>query len=537
MAKLTSKEDIKQLLLEAYDPEYYAQLYRQMCYAFGEKWRGRVTGVTDEGDFPIFPDIVVRFLEIGQSRKIFTSQYIGLSKIMYMTPKPEFPQLDKFTAETVAQFYLKRANSPYGKWGDELDFAFMEGDGLGIGWVQIGAKTNPNTGYQYVSLRHSPTVQTLWSRHARNPGSTDWICFVHHYPKHEAFRLFGEKNCKDHVRDMWDNFGSHKLEIVRIFEYYDIGITGAPTRAIIPGMMTNPPIRYEKNPYPCIPAAHMLHVVAPGMRRPIGRIALQMQDQEALNDVERYLRKVLKSPSFDIVDVTMLDTDDLRRVSAGDQNVKVKMTSNKANAVPYYRIPSAEAANTILALKEMYETNISQSSGTTDFDRGTQPSKTRTLGENMMVREDGQVQSGRTERQAAELHRSTCEKVLKIANVIDRDPLMLDIFGYNVPINEPSEPMSYIQNFLAEESEVIVDEAAIQKKDLMRERAQRLQELQVLTPFVGPGMVSPQWFIEEHIKAIGEDPKVVIDQSAVGGAMQQGMMQQPVGTPTEGVPQ
>lgn len=556
--RLTPADAITERFIQAYDPIYRNSIYQQMRYAFGETWRKDfgASGALDVGGFPDYPDIKVRYQEIGRSRRILNSQFIGLSRVMYSDPQPEFPQVDKYTAEVRKQFFLARyrgtgagegpmdgdeeggsyaGDEGEGEWADEMAAAFMDGDGLGLGFVQVCLRTNRRTGFQQVHLRHSPLIFTLWDRFERSPGRARWIAFVRYMPVEEAALLFGREQAEANVRLVYDGQRSYGVRQVRYFEYYDTGYeNGAPTRAVILGDIQNPPAVLEENAFGCLPMAYYCHLLVPGMRTPIGRIAMQMNTQESINEVERALKRAMRAPQFSIADVSQLDEEDMKRVNAGEGNVIVRWKMKpQHNQPPFIRTPGAEVAQTVLKYFEVLDEQFTVDSGVTDFDRGVQPRSNRTLGEDQLIDQRGQTQTSWSELQAMRFHIRTVRRVLDIAGMYDRDPATLDIFGKNYTVNDPARPASTISHWLKEPSQVAINADSLRYQDVQQVRAQRLQQLLAVAPFVG-SVLDSQWFGEELAKALGEqDPKTAMATPS-GAAPSPGV---PGGMPGSNVPQ
>jgi len=523
---LTSGELINERLVQSFDPIYRNSLYQQMRYAFGENWRkdqAAASATLDGHTFPDYPDILVRYQEIGRSRRILNSQFIGLSRVMYSDPEPEFPQVDKYTAEVRKQFFLSRYRGDGmqdGEWAEDMAAAYMDGDGLGVGFVQVCLRTNPKTGEQQVSLRHSPAIFTLWDRYERSPGRARWICFVRYLPIDDAALIFGEETALANVRTVYDGHTTYGVKVVRYFEYYDMGSGNArPTRAIILNELSNPPWSIEENVFECLPFAYYTHLYVPMMRRPVGRIAMQMNTQEAINEIERALRKALRSPQFSIADVSQLDEEDLKAVNAGDSARIVRWKAKPGHTQdPFVRVPGSDVSPSVLKLLEVMDQQFTADSGVTDFDRGVQPGASRTLGEDMLVDQRGQTQSSWSELQAMRFHVRCVKKVLAIAALFDRDPVTLDIFGRNYTVNRPDAPASTMNHWLGDPSEVIINTDSLRYQDVQQVRLQRLQQLLEVGPFVGRALSLP-WYAEELAKALGEqDPKQAVDPSALQGA-------------------
>jgi hypothetical protein len=515
---LTPAELIKTRLLQAFDPNYRESAYQQMRYMFGLKWSEGRTGSYVDGDFPNYPDIYVRYQEVGRSRKILSNQFIGLSRVMYADPEPESPGVDKYTAEVRKQAYLSRYRK--GEWGDETAPAYMEGDGLGLGFVQFCLKTNTQTGMQRVHMRHSPLVYTLWDRFERSPGRARWVCFVRHLPVDDAAMIFGRDVAEANKVNMVDSNDSWAVEVVRYFEYYDTGAQGGkPTRALILGSMSAEPVRIEENVFGCLPFAYYSHFWAPGMRYPIGKVALQMSSQEAINELERAFRKAVRQGPVTVADERQIDLDDLRMYNAGDVNRILKwLVKAGVTLPPIQRIPGAEVSQSVIKLYEIMDRQNTTDSGVTDFDRGENPQSSRTLGENELVDQRGQTQASWSELQAMRFHVRCVEKAFLLMKNFDRDPVTLDIFGKRYLCNDPTRPDSSLASWLEEESDVIINTDALRYQDVQATKQARLNQLVSVAQFVGPqGALDIRWFAEELARALGEqDPKQAINSALLG---------------------
>lgn len=522
---LTPKDEITQRLKDSHDPFRRLSYYNQMRYAFGESWRkdgfmGLHAGGWDA--FADYPDIFVRFQEVGRSRKILNSQFISLSKVMYSDPDPQFVGCDQYTAAVRRAFFRARwkgDNWDDGEWADQVQAAYMEGDGLGLGFIQICLRTNKDTGKEQVHIRHSQLINTIVDRHARTPAEYRHITFVHYSSPSDAAAMFGPV-AYENVRQIWDWDQSRPVDMVRWFEYYDIGFNGgAPTRAVILNEFANPPHLVEENIFGCLPFAYYLHFYAPGMRHPTGRIAVQMPTQEALNEIERAMRKCLRNPPFTIIDPEQLDRDDLRAVISGDYNkfVRWKFKAGEGKVTPATRIPGADVSNTTLSLLKLYDTQFNADSGITDFDRGQNPTSDRTLGENVMVQQNGATQNSWSELQMSKFLRRLVQRVMYVASLYDRDPVRIEIEGKPYIVNLPGNPDSTIDKWMEAPADVTIDAGALRYQDVEYKRQVRMQQLMPLLPLVQAGMIDAKWFTEEIAKALGvTDPKRVLGQALIG---------------------
>lgn len=537
---LAKSEDISQRIHESYMPDYLSSVYRQMRYAFGDSWdkAGNAAPGHDDGEFPYWPDIDPKFLAVGQSRRILNSTFITLAKVMYNEPEPEFPQLDAMDANARKGYIKARWNGwPIGddRFGTQEEMAFIEGHAFGIGFLQYGLKKGP-TGQQMLACRHSPTLMTMGDPTERDPSRWKRVTFVSYIPKAEALKKWPAALIEQHCKSLYDQLSGKPLEMVRLFEYYDVGIAGNdPTWAVIPGSWGNKPIEKGPNPFGCLPFSHYTHFFAPGMRTPVGSVVLQMATQEALNEVEDYMRQnVLSGKGFDIADVEKFDKKDLEALRAGRPTRLVKRTTPRQGAHDgWERVPPTEISQSSLQYFQHLERQFTSESGVTDFDKGVQPEETRTLGENQLVAERGQQQGAWSIRQAVHFRQRSFDTMVKIAKEFDREPVWIDFFDGRAFLNNPQAPESTLDQVFQDPANATVSEESLNYRDIESKRAQRVAQLMAIFPQVQMGLFNPRWWGEEVLKAMGEkDLKVALNVGDEVGA-EQGV---PMGDPGMGAP-
>ncbi len=512
---LTPLDTIKATLLENYDPNYYDSIYRQMCYSFGEPAkRSGGGGLSSGGNFPDYPDIFPRLLEVGRSRGILNTQLISLAKTMTANPQPEFPQVDKWIGEVRKQFYLARFGAgAYGHgdsdWSEDLASTFMDADGFGEGHVFHGLETNPQSGFQRVTIRHISTLHTIRDRHARKLSHARNIAFIKYLSPEAAVSLFGS-NIKNKLTALHDPSGA-KLTVLRIVEYYDRGSSKhEPTRAILLRNLCGDELLREPNKFGILPWSYMTMFPIPGMRYHLGRVPLQMATQEAINDIERMFRKIMKRAGVDIFDADQINAEDLKKLQRGLEVAYLRYNPKPNSGVPYHRVPAQEIAASMIQQWQMLKRQQSDDSGINEMDRGSLSEQSRTLGENQLLDARSQRRTAWSALRAHKLHRRTAQVSLEIAKKFDKDPLTIDYFGLNVSLNDPKRPDSYLENFLAEPSTVIMGDETIRQSDARLEGEIRMRQLKHLEPYVGK-LFDPVWYAEELARAIGEqDPKGIM---------------------------
>lgn len=515
----TQPKAMERLLREAYNPTYYEQVWRQENYAFGEPWNKAAPAGLENGDFPDWGSIVVRMLKIGESRDIIMNQFLSASKVMAGDPQPEFPSLHTMEGKLRAGAYLARyRGTGYGdgEWANAALACYLEGDAVGRSFIQLGLRTNKISGKQAVHIRHSPTNLTFIDPHEPDPAMARFVAFVKYIPEDTAVALWGEKTFKKYrytLRDEQSGFGlSSGMSVMRIIEYYDLGIgKSEPTMAIIPHKFGEEPLDIDKNPFDCLPVAWYEHVRFPGMAYPIGRVALQMHVQEALNRREKRANAVSKRGAVDIINASALDEKDMKRWAAGE-DIPIKTTGAfEPGKLPWLRIPAEEISQTEFALLERYERKMNTASGQSELSSGNLNPQKRTLGENQLLVQQSAPQMEWSDLQATRMHIRICEKAIKIMRKFDRDPVFVPFEGYQILLNDPEDPNTWMDHMFAQPSECIIGAESLRARDKTRENAERQALLESLAPHVNPAasqIVDPEWFVSQKILATGEnDPK------------------------------
>lgn len=510
---LPTAKEIRERILQGFDRRTYDSWYRQMCYAFGEKWSSNAVylyGAAETDTIPVYPDVHVEFLPVGQSRRILNTSIRTLSRVLSKPPLPRFPQLDEVRGEVRSQYWLACANGTRGiptNWLKQMQYAFVEGDSLGVGAVRHGLRTHPQTGRQVADLKHSPLLQTIWDPFESDPRNSKWVACVSYISYEAAVKRFGKKKAEANKKEWGQTETGRRLDFVRVVEYWDIGLYGKDAAYCEFCGELDEEAKVETNDLGFIPVSFCVNYVAPGMKRPIGRVALQMSTQELLNDIERYMRRTMKKGQpVDILLESMFDEDSLARWKAGDttQGLSVKdgLTDEDVRKV-FNRIPGMEVPQGVLALFGIAERQHNDDSSQTDQERGVALGSRTTAREVMFLNQRAAEAKSLTDQMATEFLTYCVRNSVNTGLAGDTHPVMLDIFGTNVTFNDPNEPQSMMSVWLEEPSSVLIDLEAQTVQDDAMQRAQRKEDLQMVAPLVGM-FVDPQTYTDEALKAMGE---------------------------------
>lgn len=507
---LPTREEIKERVLSGYDRAYYDGLYSQMAYAFGEKWNANspyVSGAGYSDDIPVYPAITAHLLEVGQSKRILETSYTILARVLSRAPSPDSPHVDEWTEEVRRQYWLANANGQRGlptKWLKQLQYAFVEGDSLGVGCVKHGLRSHPHSGLQLAELQHVPVHQAIWDPFEFDPRNSKWVAVVSYLPLDVAKSRFGSAADR-HVSSWKPNPNAVDTKFVRIIEYWDVGYAGKePAYVLFLGDMDEGKV--EPNERGFLGVSFCVNYVAPGMKRPIGRVSMQMCTQELINDIERYLRiSMQQGPPVDVYDPSHFDPDSIARWKAGDQGAALEIADSIVDDVrtAFTRLPGKEVPQGVLALLNVAEKQYTADSNLSELDRGSITRSRRTLGEIAILQNAVDLNASLVGQMAVEFLQDAVRHTFMVGAHGDRQPIEMEVFGQSVVFNQPDVPRSRIANFLTGNLDVIIDLEATTAQDEDEKSAQRVQQLQALAPLVGVNVDPGKWR-DEILAAMGE---------------------------------
>lgn len=512
---LENAERIAERLTESVDPSYYASLNSQLRYAFGEPWNqsgssGRV--------FPSYPQIKLQVRKVGRSMKILANTLVELSSIMGTEPEPEWIQLHKYISESRKQVFLERWNRY--SWRPEFEKTYLDATLLGLGILQWGVREEG--GLQYVTCEHCPLQDVLKDPHYTDPAKWRYVGLARHLDPDDAILLYGNrKKIEDNIVTI-DDDGPRKA--VRIIEYWDIGIGGKdPTHAVILSDVDGDPLFVEKNAFGrLLPISYAEHVILPGFKHHIGRVIMQMAEQEARNKIEAALLKSAQDYGYDIVNTDRIDKLDYEKGRRnGSTHFYAKSAAPGDNQPAIDRIAAREISNTAMQLMYDLDKQLNAMSGTNDLERGNLTQQTRTLGEIQLLDQRSQQTRSRMLRQTALMYVRAIKMWQALAMKYDETPAYVDVFGNNILFNNPNDVRSSFRQLFEEPSEVVINPTSLYGSDYMAKRQARLTELMMLR---GDPSINPLKVAEEIVKTLGDDPSEWVVQPM---AMQQPAMNIP----------
>ena len=519
---ITDIEHIRKRLKEGYNTKTMQQYYRLQKFAFGEGLEEDTVPIQDTNFIIDFPDVRPDYLQIGKSRRILNHTFISMSKILYANPIPEFFGIPQDTAQVRRQFYRKRSTeNRFGSdWSNEIASAYLDGDALGLGFVQIGLVEGAEG--QRISIKHVPITQVIWDVHEKSPTKARYIAFIHYLPEDVAIDLYGAEVYKQHQRTQYnDDSTEFPINNMRIVEYFDIGwgTKGEGTYAVFADNFGGEKLKHGKNPFgKLLPFAHYQAWIPPGCKMPIGRVLMQISTQEALNELEDNLRTTIqRGVPFNLLDKSSIDPQDYETLNSGENLPTVGYTAGQGS--PFVRVPGAEVPQTLLAYQSYLERVLSTESGLSDLDRSNTLSTVRSASEVGLLQQSSQIQGAWSRKQLTVFYKTLIEKAFQIAAQYDRDPLTVDVNGEEIEINNPSQPNSWIEFYLQDDATIFIDETSLDYKDSEGEKLKKLAVLQQLAPEMQGGLLDPIAYLTEKLTILGLDPTKFIKQPEAAPAM------------------
>lgn len=533
---LTSYELIKDRIKSAYLTNEKKYLYQQMVYALGQEsaylnnWRG-LDGDDPWGDhIRYFPEIEILDIIKGHSRKPLNAQYIMQSRVMGEMPEPMFPQLDPFTAEVRKQWCLNRDKQNYGlgEWFPHLTAAFNYADAFGYAAVQVGNKVDPWDKKSSVFVQHVSPLNILWDPLKNHPSESSWVAVIHYMTPDDVAEMYGGRKDRDQLIDAqskptWQSIEGQKWDVCRVIEYYDRAVgKGEPTYAVIVGNVDgkNAFVAREHNKRESLPLAFMVNFVAPGMRRPVGRVHLQLQSSKMINLLENYMFRTLSmQPDVDLIYQEAINDEDWQKLMSGAPVTHLRLKKG-VDKNPWFRIEKKQIPRQVMEMLDYYVRQYTEDSGLSELDRGVSPDKVRSASELNLIQSNSQLNQGWIPREAMRFMVRFYHRTVEVGYAEDDKPIVIDYKGKNLPLNTDMEgyPNLRVDKFLEEFSMILIDQMALSSADDQVKRQRRLTYLQMLPAMGVP--VDQQWYAEEVLVAGGQDdPQIALGMQSATAPM------------------
>ncbi|MBS1826518.1 MAG: hypothetical protein JST93_14475 [Acidobacteria bacterium] len=515
-SKLTPLDVVRERVRDSIDIPYLDSLYNQALYLVGASTQQAVN--SSGGDIPWYADINVNELEIGRSRRMLSAVHIVTSRLLSNELAIDVREVPDGVDDALESYFRRRMEGGCGEggWVDDIKRAGIAGNALGMGVVQVGLVTDRKSGYQKVTVKSVKPWYCIFDAAQQDVLDSDFVCFVNHYSVERARKMFPNADVEKFARSVKDSPSAFKRKIVRVLEYYDKGDEDyAPTRVLMLGTLDSKIFEVEPNVFECLPVAVCLGWDSPASSRPHGRVMKEVATELAIHDLERrWDDEIRNGLGVDVVDVTSLDENGVRRWEEGSPNVKIRQTQ-RLTEDPIKRIPNRPLDTNVLErlrhLTQVYQVE----SGISELDRGLMSSKRITASEIDYMANVSQANKGHEAEQITLFLKRLAEVVLHIGTKFDRCPLTVKVRSSYAKVNDPGEPRSWLVNLVGDyEYRVYVDAQALTKTDLMYQQQMNLAQLRDALPLVGR-TIDELWFTMRWLELIGEeDPSAALKHNA-----------------------
>lgn len=498
---------IRDRVKEAYDRAAHRLIWEEMAYTHGVPPECLSSdGGGGGGCFFLFPDVRTNAKKIGQTNKTLKAATAAQSRLMSAMVAPELSGIDPIRRELIRQYWARRFTGTRDKLGGleiACRSAWMEGFLHGYGCVELGV-VNGQEG-QRVYGRHIPATQVIWDPHARDPREATWVCFVKAVNPEEAAARWTAEQIKGLVRTQQVKGGTEtrKHEYVLVATYYDLGIGNAePTQAIFLGDIDKPAAEVKRNPFGFIPAAWMVHTLLPGMREPIGQVAMQRSSEMMIQQIIEAMTKKLNQPSFTFMATDSFTEESQELIRAGKTERVLELTK-EADARTVSGITQPAIMDPVyMPLLNFFMQEFGELANFDETNRGGGARIERTKYEVAMSQAASEANRSGAVYGTMRYLQSMMEAVFRIGKDYDREPWTAIYNGRPIPMNDPKQPTSSLSVVLKDMPEVLVDQQALTAPDNQLKKQQEMSQLQQLAPYVGK-LINPETFVRRMLDVLG----------------------------------
>jgi|GEM_PF-3727518 len=501
-----SPAEISDLQQDMFDRDFYNAVLEEQRYAFGGGDSFAV-GTGDFGDMPISPDVTSFYNKVGKVRMSMQAAMVAQSRVMSIEPEPGWTGLDEINVEVRKKWWHYRYHGMGGgdPWGQAIQDAWMDGRQHGVGALESGLETNRETGLQRVTVGHVPALQVLWDPAARDPRRSRYAAVVKFLPFAVACARYGREHCERHKREEVANSGrgAKLMPYVPVTEFWSREFGDAePTMAVTIGGLNNKPMRVRRNEFGGIPLAWMVHFLAPGMRKPIGQVALQRSAEEQIGDIIEYLKEVLATaPGMTMMRTDLLNPEQLERWREGAE-ISIFELDGDPGGLPAWHIPGPQVDSSAVKLLEMMMQEFGRMSGLSEIDRGGTLQGDKTKFEIAQMQNAVSQNMSGTTFQTVRFLREAMTKVFDIAKRFDRDPFEVTVKGEIIAMNDPEDLNSQISAWLREPAQLVLTAESLTSQDDEAKRMRRMAQLERMAPYIGQ-LYHPFQFATEFLRTLG----------------------------------
>lgn len=505
-----TEEEIRQLVLSGVDRERLDAMHSMAMYALTStvKDRGqwRTTG---NSIWPVYLDYVPNRIEVGNSRKILNTSRILLSEFSGVIV-PETKGVDDTTNQERQQAWIVRSKGDGmgdGGWDVEQAQQYTDFRELGIGAVCHDELVDDQD-LEYATLRHFRATDVIYDPSVRNPLRAKWYCRRTPFTKYEAIDLFGEKMVT--VNELLPmGGGSYPLEIVWYYEFFSVPFAGR--RATYCSWVGFPEEgKVHRTPRSArtdqLNVSWGVNYLPAASRWPIGGVWLQCATQALMGNLEQKFKRSSDRQSMTGIDLNYVKGKNLQQAQKNGGWLEMELPQDGDIRKAVLEIAGGQIDQGDLALYDLAQRQYNEDSGTTEQMRGNLSEQDRTLGEQQLAQMGAEKGQSYEKVQALAMTARVVNKTFDRMKRFDRSPMLIDLDGYDLLLNDPEDPRLSLEEIFRDKGEVQISPGSFSMSDDRVKRAQRAAELSDpnLVSLVGK-TVSLEWYTEQVMKNKGEN--------------------------------
>lgn len=539
-------DDIRELLRASVDSRRVSVLEKMSRFALTGVWeaRGRGYGLALGSTWPWYPDLDPEWVEGGRSNKIFNANRQKKSRLMTGEVEPDSEGPSQFTS-SARKAWFKERNAGAGNgdpWRPHTFAYFDDFDLNGTGCNYFALTQNPESGKYACAMKNLPMQHVVYSRLARNPINSPWVCVRHIVPFEQAKEMY--PNAAVEAKEFMEGYGHDlPLPIVVVYEYYDIGTSStAPCRMVWLKDWAGDPVKKERNPWGrFLPVSFMVNNLLPGARYPTGGVFTMLKTQMVINEFEKGLLSRQKNGPVRVWNDSKLNNDDTNRYFQGlTSNVRLATGESAAmldNLV--FQLAGQSLSNADVEGLSHFEQQFGEDAALTEIDQNSVLNSQRTLGEIQQMQAAGASNRAFDDQNTKEGLIMMVKKAFHVAKTGDDDPVEVTVVlpdqrKRKMVVN--MDDASSCAELFKEQANITIDVSNLTAVDTTTKRMNRLASLEKLLEFITLDPALAQKYgdklAQEAIQAIGEDPDEWAQASPALQAMAQGQPVTP-GTPMQ----
>ena len=523
-------EQIREDLKSAYRPDLYQDLFDSLVWVHDVEPTTR-DNLTLGQDFPIYPALKPKKLfaytgedheALPESRLRDTANACTLmqAKLRPANIKPEYIDIESpIFAEARTGFFSKRCTGTASIPGYTEAFSSACFDMLvcGMGFVQLGTKTNKATGKKYTTLKRHRPLNMLWDPMAPTIGEAEWMCPVHLMSVAEAESYTGLSGLDKHAKTITTatTYGSRR--VVQVFEYfsYPCNEKETPTRAVIVGSMGSEDYRVEKNEFGMIPISVFEFLYVDGMEFPQGAIYLQQHLEIQADAYRKRLKNIADLHAMIALNPDGIDGRDLKTIRAAIDgrgefpSVFFKKPKLEAEVPAFEAYAGAEVPKGLMELYELTQREFRAISGIDEPSRGGGYENVDTKYEAQLIAQSSGAVTKYGSFKLAIGAQNLFQKFGQFAKQFDTDPVMVPVDGTSVLINDPENPELSAAALFEQDSSVLVAEEELYGAAHDMKTKERIGELNAALALPG---VNQAEITKEILRLMNLDVSVMMAQ-------------------------